>query len=95
MSHDLLVQIGLFISLNMKYTDHKKYFKICFSWKYASVQKISSDFYFIVIPQRGSFFDLSLALLFGHKIFKATVHVFLSLISLLKKENELHRNFHI
>ena len=43
MSHDLLVQIGLFISLNMKYTDHKKYFKICFSWKYASVQKISSD----------------------------------------------------
>ena len=51
-------------------------------------------FDFIVIPQRGSFFDLSLALLFGHKIFKATVHVFLSLISLLKKENELHRNFH-
>ena len=40
MSHDLLVQIGLFISLNMKYTDHKKYPKICFSCKYASVQKI-------------------------------------------------------
>ena len=53
-------------------------------------------FDFIVIPQRGSFFDLSLALLFGHKIFKAMVHVFLSLISLKKKtENELHRNFHI
>ena len=40
MSHDLLVQIGLFISVNMKYTDHKKYPKISFSWKHASVQKI-------------------------------------------------------
>ena len=37
---------------------------------------------FIVITQRESLFDLSLALLFGHKIFEATVHVFLSLISL-------------
>ena len=48
-------------------------------------------FDFIVITQCGSFFDLSLALLFGHKIFKATVHVFLSLISLKKKKgNEFY-----
>ena len=55
------------------------------------------SFDFIVITQLGSFFDLSLALLFGHIIFKATVHVFLSLISLKKKKRKqiLHRNFHI
>ena len=49
-----------------------------------------------MITQRWSCFDLLLALLFRHKIFKATVHVFLSLISFfLKKENEFYTNFHI
>ena len=48
-------------------------------------------FDFIMITQRWSFFDLLLALIFRHKIFKATVHVFLSLISFFwKKENEFY-----
>ena len=46
-----------------------------------------------MITQRWSFFDLSLALLFRHKIFKATVHVLFPFFE--KRKRILHYNFHI